>query len=305
MKAIGFAACGVVLGALAGYELHSPPVSGPSARPQPGPVAQPAPVVTQPTPVVTQPAPVVQPPAAAVVEVAGRTKCPLTRRGIIASAILRPVVEVLVSTGDQVKKGQALIKLYDLEPQARVRAREQDLKSSQAKALYSRKNLELAEGSKGTAAVPARTYNDLRAAALSSEALALAAEADLAHAQAELKLYTVTATSDGEIAWLDVSPGTVSWPGAMMWGEIVDLRELDIRCDLLPILAEQVAVGQPAEVALDGKSQPAGTGKVVFVGKAADRNTGFVPVVIRMPNPQAQLRAEVAVKVRIQTAKGK
>jgi hypothetical protein len=46
----------------------------------------------------------------------------LARRGIIASAILRPVVEVLVSPGERVKKGQPLIKLFDLEPQAKVRA---------------------------------------------------------------------------------------------------------------------------------------------------------------------------------------
>ena len=37
----------------------------------------------------------------------------------------------------------------------------------------------------------------------------LAAEAELSLAQSELKLYTVTASIDGEVAWLDVSPGTV------------------------------------------------------------------------------------------------
>ena len=139
----------------------------------------------------------------------------------------------------------------------------------------------------------------------SNDALVQAAAAELAHAQAELKLYTVTTSIDGEIAWLDVSPGTVSWPGAMMWGEIVDLRELDIRCELTPIQAEQVAVGQSAEVALDGKPEPFGTGKVVMVGKAADRNTGLVPVVIRLGNAEEKLRAEVAVRIRIQTGTGK
>jgi RND family efflux transporter MFP subunit len=229
----------------------------------------------------------------------------LSRRGIIAAAILRPVVEVLVAPGDQVKKGQPLIKLFDLEPQAKVRAREHDLESIKAKAQYSRRNLELADNSRGTGAIPQRSMNDLRAAALSNDALVLAAEAELAHAQGELKLYTVTASIDGEVAWLDVSPGTVSWPGAMMWGEIVDLRELDVRCDLAPIQAEQVAVGQSADVGLEGKLEPVGTGKVVFIGRAAERSSGLVPVVIRMANDQGQLRAEVAVTVRIQTEKAK
>jgi RND family efflux transporter MFP subunit len=246
-----------------------------------------------------------QPEARAAIEVPGRTRCMLSRRGIIAAAILRPVVEVLVGPGDRVKKGQPLIKLYDQEVQAKLRVRQQDLKSIQAKSLYSQRNLDLADNSRGTGAIPQRSMNDLRAAAMSNEALVQAAEAELAQARAELNLYTVSASIDGEIAWLDVSPGTVSWPGAMMWGEIVDLRELDIRCDLGPIQAEQVAVGQPAEVLLDGKAEPAGTGKVVFIGKEAERSTGLVPVVIRMANPEERLRAEVEVKVRIRTKPAK
>ena len=85
----------------------------------------------------------------------------------------------------------------------------------------------------------------------------------------------------------------------------MDLRELDVRCELSPVQAEQVAVGQSAEVWLDGKAEAAGTGKVVFVGKVADRNSGLVPVVVRVANPQERLRAEVAVKVRFQTEPAK
>ena len=59
-------------------------------------------------------------------------------------------------------------------------------------------------------------------------------------------------------------------------------------------------MGQSAEVRLDGKAEAAGTGKVVFIGKVANRSTGLVPVVVRMPNAQERLRAEIAVKVRFQ-----
>ncbi len=90
------------------------------------------------------PAASAQPGAAAPLEVPGRTHCMISRRGIIASPILRPVVEVLVGPGDRVTKGQALIKLYDLEPQAKIRAREKELRSIEAKARYSRRNLDLA-----------------------------------------------------------------------------------------------------------------------------------------------------------------
>jgi RND family efflux transporter MFP subunit len=235
--------------------------------------------------------------------VAGRTRCLLARRGIIAGAIMRPVVEVLVSPGDRVTKGQVLIKLFDLEAQAKIRARERDLRSIEARAQFSQRNLELAEPARSTGALPENRYNEIRATALSNEALVRAAEAELALAQSELKLYTITAPIDGEVAWLDVSPGTVTWPGSMIWGEVVDVRELDVRCELAPAQADQIAVGRSAEVWLDGKAEPVVTGKVTFIGKMAERQSGLVPVVVRVANPEEHLRAEIAVKVRFPAEK--
>jgi multidrug efflux pump subunit AcrA (membrane-fusion protein) len=46
-------------------------------------------------------------------EVLGRTESAPGRKGMIAPVPLHPVVEVLVSPGDPVRKGQALVKLDD------------------------------------------------------------------------------------------------------------------------------------------------------------------------------------------------
>jgi RND family efflux transporter MFP subunit len=277
MKKVTLVASGLLLGMLAVCKLASPAADAPAASGPPGRTAP--------------------------LEVPGRTRCMIARRGIIASAIPRPVVEVLVHPGDRVTKGQPLIKLFDLEPQAKLRAREHELRSIEARAQASRRILDYAEKTQHTGAIPQTTYNEMRGTALSNEAQALAARAELSLAQSELKLYTVTAPIDGEVAWLDVSPGTVSWPGSLIWGEVVDLRELDVRCDLSPVQAEQVTVGRSAEVRLDGTAEAAGTGKVVFVGKVADRNSGLVPVVVRVDNARGRLRAEVVVNVRFQPAR--
>jgi multidrug efflux pump subunit AcrA (membrane-fusion protein) len=306
MKMLLWVASYLILGVLAGCGLPSPAAKAPAPFAQPGPRAQPN--VPGPTAQPNVPGPRAQPNVpgpTAPLEVAGRTRCMLARRGIIAAAILRPVVEVLVGPGDRVTKGQVLIKLFDLEPQAKIRAREKELRSIEARAEYSRRNLDLVEKSLQTGALPGTSYNDVRSTALYYDSQKLAAEAELALAQAELKLYTVTATIDGEVAWLDVSPGTVSWPGALIWGEIVDLRELDVRFELWPVQADQLAVGQSAEVRLDGKAEAAATGKVVLVGKVADRNSGLIPITVRVANPQGRLRAEVPVKVRFHTEQGK
>jgi RND family efflux transporter MFP subunit len=299
MKRLSLVACGLVLGALAICELASRFAHAPAAPTVPALLA----TTVAPTP--AAPAAPAQPVPAATREVPGRTRCPVARRGIIASAILRPVVEVLVGPGDRVTKGQVLIKLFDLEPQAKIRAREKELRSIEARAEYSRRNLDLVEKSLHTGALPGTSYNDVRSTALYYESQKLAAEAELSLAQAELKLYTVTATIDGEVAWLDVSPGTVTWPGTLIWGEIVDLRELDVRCELSPVQADRIALGQPAEVRLDGQTEATGTGKVVLIGKVADRNSGLVPVTVRMANPQERVRADIVVKVRFTAEKAK
>ena len=128
MRIIPLVACGLMLGVFAVCELAAPAADAPAASAQPGPTVP--------------------------LEAPGRTRCMLSRRGIIAPSVLRPVVEVLVGPGDRVKKGQALIKLYDLEPQAKVRAREKELKSIEARAQFSRWNLDLAEKARGTGALP-------------------------------------------------------------------------------------------------------------------------------------------------------
>jgi multidrug resistance efflux pump len=307
MRMLPLVACCLFLLVPAGCDRPTPAANAtgpPPAQPEPAaPLQARAPTAQVEAPRPTAPLEAQKPPAR--LEVPGRTRCMLARRGIIAAAILRPVVEVLVGPGDRVTKGQVLIKLFDLEPQAKIRAREKELRSIEARAEYSRRNLDLVEKSLQTGALPGTSYNDVRSTALYYDSQKLAAEAELALAQAELKLYTVTATIDGEVAWLDVSPGTVSWPGALIWGEIVDLRELDVRCELWPVQADQLAVGQSAEVRLDGKAEAAATGKVVLVGKVADRNSGLIPVMVRVANPQGRLRAEVPVKVRFQTEQGK
>ena len=133
----------------------------------------------------------------------------------------------------------------------------------------------------------------------------LAAEAELSLAQSELKLYTVTASIDGEVAWLDVSPGTVSWPGTLIWGEIVDLRELDIRCELI---AGSGGAGRRRPV---GRSLARRQGGGIRDGEGRlCRESGRPQQRLRPGRgPRGQLSgavgAEVAVKVRFQTEKGK
>jgi multidrug resistance efflux pump len=131
-----------------------------------------------------------------------------------------------------------------------------------------------------------------------AEARVATATANLESAQAELEHYTVTASLDGVITWLEVNPGTVSRPGTSIWGEILDLREIDVLGELTPEQADQIAVGQTAEVRRAGPNGARWAGRVVTVGVAADRQTGRVPVRVRVGDAREQLRCYVEVTVR-------
>jgi multidrug efflux pump subunit AcrA (membrane-fusion protein) len=128
------------------------------------------------------------------------------------------------------------------------------------------------------------------------------AKAALESSQAELEHYTVTAPLDGVIAWLDVVPGMVSRPGTTVWGEILDLSEIDVQCQVTAALADRVKVGQDVWVRQEGPADGCRAGSVVFVGLAADARSGLVPVRVRVQGAAGRLRCNVEVRVRFGTA---
>jgi HlyD family secretion protein len=133
------------------------------------------------------------------------------------------------------------------------------------------------------------------------EAKVAAAQAALEASQAELEHYTVTAPIDGVITWLEAAPGTVSRPGTSVWGEILDLSEIDVQCDLTPRQAGRVRLSDRAVVRQGEDPEARWEGRVVFVGIAADPQSGRVPVRVRLANPKGRLRCYTEVTVRFGT----
>jgi RND family efflux transporter MFP subunit len=211
---------------------------------------------------------------------------------------LHPVVKVNVQPGDRVKKDEVLVELDADEPRADVRAKKAALESAKATLAEARRHMGVAERLYGTGVMPEPNYHAAHTALLKAEQDERQAKANLEASEAELEHYTVTAQIDGVIAWLDVYLGTVSRPGTTIWGEILDLTEIDVRCELSPEQVGKVAVGQEAEVLNNGTDEPVGVARVVVVGIAADKTNSLIPVTVRLPNVKPQLRCEVPVRVR-------
>ncbi|HQR05502.1 MAG TPA: efflux RND transporter periplasmic adaptor subunit [Gemmatales bacterium] len=242
-----------------------------------------------------------------VIEVTGFTQCIPSNKAIIAPAVLHPVVEVLVKPGDRVKKDQPLVKLDDDEPQADVRNKQAILENARVSLKENRRYLAKIELPLHMGVVSEQKLHDLRAQTLKNEMDERAAVAALDGAKAELEHYVVTAPIDGVINKLDVHLGMVSRPGTTIWGEILNLKELDVRCLVSSEQADQIEVGQKVEIRRQGTLLTPGEvilGKVTFIAFAAEKEGGPIPVLIRFTNPQEKLRCGIAVQVRILTGAG-
>jgi RND family efflux transporter MFP subunit len=241
-------------------------------------------------------------PGGVVIEVMGRTQCIGSRKSIIAPVPLHPVTAVRVEPGSRVKKGQLLVKLDDDEPQADVRAKQAALESAQLTLQEARRHSAAVE--KALVAVSEQLYFEIRLRALTAERDERMAKAAWESSKAELEHYEITAQIDGVVSWLNVHLGMVSRPGTTVWGEIVDLREIDVDCELTLEQVERVSIGQSAEVRKGARKDLFGTGRVVYVGIEADARTELVPVHVRVSNSDERLRCREPVQVRFTNSLG-
>jgi membrane fusion protein (multidrug efflux system) len=237
-----------------------------------------------------------EPNRAVAFEVVGKTQCVLARKCSIAPVPLHPVTEVLVQPGSRVKKGQVLVKLDDDEQQAEVRTKQAALESAELALKEARRHSEAVN--KAIGSIPEKLYCDVCLRALTAEREERMAKAALESAKAELEHFEVTSQIDGVVSWLNVHLGMVSRPGTTVWGEILDLREIEVRCALSLDQVERIAVGQPAEIRRKARDQACGTARVVFIGIEADPKTELVPVHLLLANPNETLRSGETVRVR-------
>ena len=230
--------------------------------------------------------------------VLGTTQCIHTRKAIIAPAVLHPVVEIFVAPGDRVKKGQKLVLIDDDEPKADLRLKEANLANAGIALKEAKRLLASVESVQTRGVIPEQRIHEVRTAALKAEKDERAAEAARDAVKFELEHYTVEAAIDGVVNRIDVHPGMVSRPGTTVWGEILDLSEIDIVCPLSLRQVDLVKVGQSADVLAAESGKLIGAGKVVFISLQANPTTGTVPAHVRMANPQGTLRCGVPAQVR-------
>ncbi len=136
------------------------------------------------------------------------------------------------------------------------------------------------------------------------------ADALVDFSRAHLKYHTIRAPIDGVLDSLHCHPGQTIAIGSPI-GEVVDSRQVFASVWLPPGSAQSVRVGQAARVQLsdtrvpvaDSSAAPEGhgdmTGKVAYVGRVADPQTGNLPIRVLVDNPQGRLTIGQSLRVSI------
>jgi RND family efflux transporter MFP subunit len=134
------------------------------------------------------------------------------------------------------------------------------------------------------------------------------ADALVDFSKAHLDYHTIRAPIDGVLDSLHCHPGQTIAVGTPI-GEVVDSRQVFASIWLPPRSAASVRVGMPAHVghgdardpALDASAEEEKEmdGKVAFVGRVADPQTGNLPIRVLVENPQGRLTVGQSVRVAI------
>ena len=123
----------------------------------------------------------------------------------------------------------------------------------------------------------------------------------VAFSQAHLDFHTIRAPIDGVLDSLTCHPGQTISVGSTI-GEVVDSRQVDAAAWLAPRASGGIRPGQAASVKAaeeaSGETKPM-AGKVDFVGRVVDPQTGNLPVRVRVDNADGQLALGETIRLVI------
>ncbi len=185
------------------------------------------------------------------------------------------VIEVTVQEGEQVKKGQLLVRVEPNDYKRDVARVEADIAQQRQMLTFAELQLARAERARAVQVSPAAELDQARHEAAMGKARLAAGQVALATARDRLRYTLIESPFDGTVIQRNIQPGEAVVPGVTSTFEgkpllvIADLSTLLVKIDLNQIDVAKVRMGQRAELSLDALPGKKYTATVTRVAAAA------------------------------------
>jgi RND family efflux transporter MFP subunit len=229
-----------------------------------------------------------------------------------------------VAEGQEVEKGQVIVQLDDRIIKANraktqgmiedLQAQKRSADSAVQLAQLDRDRLEKLLPGSAKGPIPSVSKVELEKASLLyrdavSKREAVSAKekslrADLDVLDVQIEYHKLRAPIAGRLGTVQAVPGQTLPIGASV-ADVVDLRQIDVVCLVPPESAAKLALDQSAWLTTDQSAavprESGRVGKVVYIAVQAQADTGNFLAKVRFPNPDLRLRANMVVRVQVQT----
>lgn len=227
-------------------------------------------------------------PASGVIELAARTS--------------GQVAEVRVSPGQRVAAGELLLRLDDRAARAALAQVSARLSSALAERAFARARRGRAERLRAAGLLSREEWEREASRAALVEAQVQEHEAALERHLLELELTELRAPRAGVVLEVRREVGEVVFPAAPEGNPwllaLADLGDLRVAVDVHEADLPQLALDQPATVAVDALPGRSYAARVVTIGARANRQKGTVAVEVAILAPDRHLRPDASARVR-------
>lgn len=221
-----------------------------------------------------------------------------SRQVIVSSEGSGRVLEVLVSLGAEVRRGDTLARLDSTVQQAQLEQANANLRSAEARQSSSRSNFDRAARLLERGATSTSTHFQTEIDLSASTAGVDAARASVTLAERAVSDGRIRAPWAGTVASVALNEGALIGPGTPAV-RLVDLDPVRIELGVPAREIGLIAPGQPVRIDLPSLPGPPRMGTVAHVGPEADARSRTFPVQIELPNPEGDIRAGMVARAAI------
>jgi len=223
------------------------------------------------------------------------------RWSMVKAKVSGDVRQILVREGENVQAGQVLGRIDTADLEVKLTERVGALESAKAQLALAEKTRATNQALLKQSFISQNAFDSSESTYSVSLGTLKSAEAQVQLARNALRDAVVIAPLAGIVAKRHVQPGEkVAFDSPLI--TVVDLRELELQALVPAVDVPELAIGMPAELAIDGFGDRRFTGRIERINPATEPGTRAFLVYVGIPNAERALRSGMFATGRIALA---